>query len=179
MTSLAPESTPIRQWWVLTARGLGSALRGGSMLTALIAPIVFTLGFYVPLHAVITRFSGGIAQHAIAPRDPQASAVAAHVLVLVVDVLLGPRQQLVDHLSQVAATCVGGRDDGADDGAAEQLVERVREQFETEIVEKQDAALQIPPQDDRIGVLDQLAKAELVGVGQLFPPQRSRAHLLT
>ncbi|WP_420751472.1 ABC transporter permease [Rhodococcus sp. O3] len=63
MTGLAPESTPIRQWWVLTARGLGSALRGGSMLTALIAPIVFTLGFYVPLHAVITRFSGGTVEY--------------------------------------------------------------------------------------------------------------------
>ena len=29
------------------------------MVTALIAPVVFTLGFYVPLHAVVTTFSGG------------------------------------------------------------------------------------------------------------------------
>lgn len=63
MSSLAPEYTPLRQWWVLTARGVGSALRGGSMVTALIAPVVFTLGFYVPLHAVVTRFSGGSVEY--------------------------------------------------------------------------------------------------------------------
>lgn len=63
MSTLAPECTPIRQWWVLTARGVGSALRGGSVVTALIAPVVFTLGFYVPLHTVITMFSGGTVEY--------------------------------------------------------------------------------------------------------------------
>ncbi|MFZ2527805.1 MAG: ABC transporter permease [Rhodococcus sp. (in: high G+C Gram-positive bacteria)] len=59
MSGFVAGYTPLRQWWVLTDRGVRSALRGGSVVTALIAPVVFTLGFYVPLHAVVTMFSGG------------------------------------------------------------------------------------------------------------------------
>ena len=111
----------------------------------------------------LARLAAGVAQYAIAPGDPQAAAVTAHVLVLVVDVLLGLREQLVDHPRQVAAAGVGGGNDRADDRAAEQLVERVAEQLETEIVQEGDAALQIPAQHDGIGVLHELAKAELIG----------------
>ena len=52
--------------------------------------------------------AGRVVQQAIAPRDPEAGAVAAHVLVLVVNVFLGPREQLVDHLHQIATAGVGG-----------------------------------------------------------------------
>ena len=111
----------------------------------------------------LARLAAGVAQYAIAPGDPQAAAVAAHVLVLVVDVLLGLREQLVDHPRQVAAAGVGSGNDRADDRAAEQIVERVAEQLETEIVQEGDAALHIPAQHDGVGVLHELAKAELIG----------------
>lgn len=59
-----PLVLPIRQWWVLTLRMVRSSVRGGEVLTALLAPSVFTLGFYVPLNRVMTLFGYGLSSYA-------------------------------------------------------------------------------------------------------------------
>lgn len=56
----APVRSSTTQWWVLTARTLRSAVRGGEAVTAIIAPIVFTVSFYVPLQKVISMFGNGV-----------------------------------------------------------------------------------------------------------------------
>ena len=51
-----PRHTPnaVVQWWVLTRRLLAPTLRNGEILTSLLAPAVFTVGFYIPLVGVMT-----------------------------------------------------------------------------------------------------------------------------
>ncbi len=58
-----PVALPIRQWWVLTLRMLRSAVRGGEAFTALLAPSIFTLGFYVPLNRVMSLFGYGLSSY--------------------------------------------------------------------------------------------------------------------
>lgn len=41
------------QWWVLTTRSLHSMARTGELVVAVIAPVVFGLGFYLPLKFVM------------------------------------------------------------------------------------------------------------------------------
>lgn len=55
---------PVRQWWVLTLRLVRPSVRNGEVLTALAAPSVFTLGFYVPLNRVMTLFGHGLSSYA-------------------------------------------------------------------------------------------------------------------
>jgi ABC-2 type transport system permease protein len=55
---------PVVQWWVLTRRLLAPTLRNGEILTSLLAPAVFTLGFYVPLNTVMTIFGPGLSSYA-------------------------------------------------------------------------------------------------------------------
>ncbi len=58
-----PRRAPVvlRRWWlpcwVLTRRQIRPSLRNGEVLTALLAPTVFTVGFYVPLNRVMS-FAG-------------------------------------------------------------------------------------------------------------------------
>ncbi|CDZ89495.1 ABC transporter permease [Rhodococcus ruber] len=59
MTTTTAAPSPLYQWWVLSARTLIPAVRGGELVTALVAPLVFTVGFYVPLQRVIALFTGG------------------------------------------------------------------------------------------------------------------------
>ncbi|WP_227980880.1 ABC transporter permease [Nocardia spumae] len=51
----------LRRWWlpcwVLTRRQISSSVRNGEALTAVLAPTIFTVGFYVPLDRVMT-FAG-------------------------------------------------------------------------------------------------------------------------
>ncbi len=51
----------LRRWWlpcwVLTRRQIRPSLRNGEVLTAVLAPTVFTVGFYVPLNRVMS-FAG-------------------------------------------------------------------------------------------------------------------------
>lgn len=54
---------PIRQWWVLTLRMVRPSLRNGEVLTALLAPTVFTVGFFVPLNRVMTLFGFGLSSY--------------------------------------------------------------------------------------------------------------------
>ncbi|MEV5648882.1 ABC transporter permease [Nocardia sp. NPDC052254] len=58
-----PRRAPVvlRRWWlpcwVLTSRQIRPSLRNGEVLTAILAPTVFTVGFYVPLNRVMS-FAG-------------------------------------------------------------------------------------------------------------------------
>lgn len=56
----APARSSGFQWWVLTSRTLRTSMRAGEFVTALIAPVVFTIGFYLPLQKVISMFGNGV-----------------------------------------------------------------------------------------------------------------------
>ncbi|MEU6560899.1 ABC transporter permease [Nocardia nova] len=60
VTSRAAPRAMRRWWlssWVLTRRQIRPSLRNGEVLTAILAPTVFTVGFYVPLNRVMS-FAG-------------------------------------------------------------------------------------------------------------------------
>ncbi|MBF0663837.1 MULTISPECIES: ABC transporter permease [unclassified Rhodococcus (in: high G+C Gram-positive bacteria)] len=48
---IAPAAS--KQWWVLTTRALRTMARNGELVVAVIAPVVFGLGFYLPLKFVM------------------------------------------------------------------------------------------------------------------------------
>ncbi|WP_405167860.1 ABC transporter permease [Nocardia sp. NBC_01499] len=54
----------IAQWWVLTCRLIRPSWRNGELVTAVVAPTVFTLGFYVPLNLVMTVYGHGLSSYA-------------------------------------------------------------------------------------------------------------------
>lgn len=56
-----------RRWlpcWVLTRRQIRPSVRNGEILTAVLAPTVFTLGFYVPLNRVMSFAGYGSSSYA-------------------------------------------------------------------------------------------------------------------
>lgn len=53
----APEPTAFKQWASLSGRSLGSMARSGGLVVAIIAPAVYTVGFYLPLRLVM-QFQG-------------------------------------------------------------------------------------------------------------------------
>ncbi|AXK88449.1 ABC-2 type transport system permease protein [Nocardia farcinica] len=59
-----PHPSAAAQWWTLTARLLRPSLRNGEVLTAVLAPTVFTLGFYVPMNAVMAAYGHGLSSYA-------------------------------------------------------------------------------------------------------------------
>lgn len=59
-----PEPDMFAQWWVLTRRLLAPTLRNGEILTSLLAPAVFTVGFFIPLNLVMTVFGHGLSSYA-------------------------------------------------------------------------------------------------------------------
>ncbi len=52
------------QSWVLALRLIRPSVRNGELLTALLAPTVFTLGFYVPLNRVMSFVGYGLSSYA-------------------------------------------------------------------------------------------------------------------
>ncbi|MFD3506901.1 ABC transporter permease [Nocardia sp. NPDC058666] len=54
----------LTQWWVLALRLIRPAWRTGEILTAVLAPVVFTIGFYVPLNLVMTVYGHGLSSYA-------------------------------------------------------------------------------------------------------------------
>lgn len=48
-----PQPSGIAQWQALTSRTLWTMVRKGELLVAVVAPLVFTLGFYLPLKFVM------------------------------------------------------------------------------------------------------------------------------
>jgi len=59
----ASAPSTVQQWWVLTMRVVRASVRNGELVTALLAPSVFTLGFYVPLNRVMS-FGHGFGSYA-------------------------------------------------------------------------------------------------------------------
>ncbi|MFI9510090.1 ABC transporter permease [Nocardia sp. NPDC052566] len=54
----------VTQWWVLTRRLIRPSWRNGELVTAVLAPTVFTLGFYVPLNMVMSVYGHGLSSYA-------------------------------------------------------------------------------------------------------------------
>ncbi|MFQ6395257.1 ABC transporter permease [Nocardia sp. KC 131] len=59
-----PHTAPVTQWWVLTRRLIRPSWRNGELITAVLAPTVFTVGFYVPLNLVMTVYGHGLSSYA-------------------------------------------------------------------------------------------------------------------
>ncbi|TFV57982.1 antibiotic transporter [Mycobacterium sp. PS03-16] len=53
-----PHPSPVGQWWVLTNRLVSPTLRNGEVATALVASVVFTVGWYIPLNNILGPRSG-------------------------------------------------------------------------------------------------------------------------
>jgi hypothetical protein len=104
--------------------------------------------------AQVARF---VEDRPVAPRDPDALAVAPHVLVLVREVAAGVSQDVVHHLRQVAPGRLGLRHDGPDDRASQELAQRVAEEVLAVLVEVEDPALGVPAQHDAVDVRHQIA----------------------
>lgn len=51
------------QWWVLSARGTRALARDGEVFVILVAPVVFALGFYVPLRSTMALAGIDYAQY--------------------------------------------------------------------------------------------------------------------
>ena len=68
MSISAPPSRPVphglQQWWVLTVRLIVPSLRSGEVVTSILAPAVFTVGFYIPLNLVMSVFGHGLSSYA-------------------------------------------------------------------------------------------------------------------
>ncbi|MEU7629076.1 ABC transporter permease [Nocardia sp. NPDC049220] len=64
MGAARPRTATIVQWWVLTRRLIRPALRNGELFTAVLAPVLFTVGFYVPLHVVMNVYGYGLSSYA-------------------------------------------------------------------------------------------------------------------
>lgn len=45
--------SPIAQWWVLTKRFIAPTLRNGELVVTVASSVVFTAGFYIPLHQIM------------------------------------------------------------------------------------------------------------------------------
>lgn len=48
-----PQPSAVMQWWTLTGRTLRSMIRRHELIVAVIAPLIFTVGFYLPLKFVM------------------------------------------------------------------------------------------------------------------------------
>ncbi|MCX4094200.1 ABC transporter permease [Nocardia sp. alder85J] len=59
-----PRPSALRQCWVLALRLVRPSLRNGEVLTALLAPSVFTIGFFVPLNRVMSGVGHGSGSYA-------------------------------------------------------------------------------------------------------------------
>ncbi|MGY4100594.1 ABC transporter permease [Nocardia sp. R16R-3T] len=62
-----PRTATVAQWWALTSRLVRPSWRNGELITALLAPTVFTVGFYVPLNFVMSlqpARRGGLSSYA-------------------------------------------------------------------------------------------------------------------
>jgi ABC-2 type transport system permease protein len=56
--AMRPTTSTLQQWWVLTVRVIAPTLRNGEVLTQASAPIMFTIGFYIPLKQMMSAVPG-------------------------------------------------------------------------------------------------------------------------
>jgi ABC-2 type transport system permease protein len=58
LTTVRPKPSTFGQWWVLTSRLVAPTLRNGEVLTSIVASVVFTAGWYIPLSYIMSARSG-------------------------------------------------------------------------------------------------------------------------
>ncbi|MCW2689104.1 MAG: antibiotic transporter, partial [Mycobacterium sp.] len=58
LTAARPKPSTFGQWWVLTTRLVAPTLRNGEVITAVVASVVFTAGWYIPLNHILGARSG-------------------------------------------------------------------------------------------------------------------------
>lgn len=58
--TVQPHPTMRAQWWVLTTRFIAPTLRNGELIITIASSVVFTAGFYIPLHQVMGNATRGI-----------------------------------------------------------------------------------------------------------------------
>lgn len=58
LVAARPKVSPVGQWWVLTTRLIAPTIRNGEVATAMVASIVFTAGWYIPLENILGPRSG-------------------------------------------------------------------------------------------------------------------------
>ncbi|OBH88806.1 ABC transporter permease [Mycobacterium sp. E2733] len=58
LTAARPIPSTFAQWWTLTTRLVTPTLRNGEVATAIVASVVFTAGWYIPLNHIIGVRSG-------------------------------------------------------------------------------------------------------------------------
>lgn len=63
-TAVRPTTSNVQQWWVLTVRMITPTLRNGELLVQIAAPIMFTVGFYIPLKQIMSAFVQGMSSYA-------------------------------------------------------------------------------------------------------------------
>jgi ABC-2 type transport system permease protein len=59
-----PATSSPHQWWVLTARVISPTLRNGEVFTQAAAPVMFTVGFYIPLKQIMGAVNSGMGSYA-------------------------------------------------------------------------------------------------------------------
>ncbi|AYF77615.1 antibiotic transporter [Nocardia yunnanensis] len=64
LTDLRATPATLAQWWVLTVRLIVPAIVTGEIVTAILAPITFTISFYIPLNRVMTFAGLGFSSYA-------------------------------------------------------------------------------------------------------------------
>ncbi|WP_405139090.1 ABC transporter permease [Nocardia sp. NBC_01388] len=64
LTSARATPDTLRQWWVLTIRLIVPAITTGEIITAVLAPITFTISFYIPLNRVMSFAGTGFSSYA-------------------------------------------------------------------------------------------------------------------
>ncbi|HUH68443.1 MAG TPA: ABC transporter permease [Mycobacterium sp.] len=59
-TTAQPRPSTRAQWWVLTTRFIAPTLRNGEFAITIASSIVFTAGFYIPLHQIMGTATRGV-----------------------------------------------------------------------------------------------------------------------
>ena len=62
--AVSPATSTVQQWWVLTARTITPTLRNGELLTQVVASIMFTASYYIPLKQLLSPLIGGMSSFA-------------------------------------------------------------------------------------------------------------------
>lgn len=58
--TVEPHPSTRAQWWVLTARFVRPTLRNGELAMTIASSVVFTAGFYIPLHQIMSTATRGV-----------------------------------------------------------------------------------------------------------------------
>lgn len=56
-----PSPSTLAQWWVLTCRFIAPTLRNGELAITIASSVIFTAGFYIPLHQLMAAATRGVA----------------------------------------------------------------------------------------------------------------------